>query len=185
MSQLKVDSIVPRAGVATGHGGGVIQVISAYKGDKFTTSNTSHTDITGMTLDITPINDTSKILVMASFGAACTRQNNLDHGHVIRVLRNGSDDNQLNGQQPSGTNRIRICWKGAGLSFNSDHIAGGFAFVGVDNPATTSTLTYKLQVHCQSSLYPFYLNANASSGTDGSIYRGISMSSLIAMEITA
>ena len=183
MSQLKVDSIIPRAGVATGHGGGVIQVISAYKGDRFSTSNTSHTDITGLTLDITPLNSTSKILVMASFGAACTRQNNLDHGHVIRVLRNGSDANLLNGTAVG--NRIRTTWKGAGLSFNTDHIAGGFAFMGVDNPATTSTVTYKIQVHCQSSSHAFFLNGNASNGNDGSIYNGRSMSSLIAMEITA
>jgi len=182
MSQLKVNSIVPTAGVASGHGGGVIQVISAYKGDRFTTSNTSHTDIPGMSLNITPVSTTSKILVMGSFGAACTQQNNLDHGQVIRVLRNGSDDNKLNGL--SVGNRIRICWKGAGLAHNNDHIAGGFHFSGVDDPATTSQITYKIQVHCQSSSHPFFLNGTNNNGNDGSVYNGRSMCSLIAMEIS-
>ena len=61
---------------------------------------------------------------------------------------------------------------------------GGFAFSGVDNPATTSALTYKVQVHCQQSAYPFYLNGNANNGNDGSIFNARTMSSLIAMEIS-
>ena len=34
MSQLKVDSIIPRSGVASGQGGGIVQVVSVYKGEQ-------------------------------------------------------------------------------------------------------------------------------------------------------
>ena len=54
MSQIKVDSIVPVSGVASGQGGGIVQVVSAFKGDRFTTSSTSFVDISGLTLTITP-----------------------------------------------------------------------------------------------------------------------------------
>ena len=182
MSQLKVNSIVPVGGVASGQGGGVIQVVSVYKGDRFTTSSTSHTDITGMSLNITPTSSSNKIMILGSFGAACTRQNNLDHGQVIRILRNGSDDNKLNGIAEGS--RIRVTWKGAGVSYTNDHTMGGFAFSGVDDPGTTSQLTYKVQVHVHQSQYPFYLNGNANNGNDGSVFNGRTMSSLIAMEIS-
>ena len=182
MSQLKVNSIIPILGVASGQGGGIVQVISAYKGDRFTTTSTSFVDITGMSVTITPKSASNKILLMGSFGAASTRKNDLDHGQAIRVLRNGSVDNKLNGSADGS--RSRLCWKGNGNQFNADHNPGGQGFSGVDDPSSTSALTYKLQVACQSSSYAFILNGNFNN-TDGTqIYNGRFMSSLIAMEIS-
>ena len=187
MSQLKVNSIVPTGGVASSGGdqlgGGVIQVVGAYKGDRFTTSSASFVDIPYLQLTITTSSTSSKIFVMGSFGSASVRASNLDFGHIIRILRNGSDLNKLNGTAEGS--RIRACLKGLGNSFNNDHIPGGMAFMGVDDPASTSALIYKAQVHIQQSAYPFYLNGTPNNGNDGSIYNGRFMCSLIAMEVTA
>ena len=49
-SELRVDKIIPTGGVPTGGGGGIIQVVSAYKGDSFSTSSTSFVDITGLSM---------------------------------------------------------------------------------------------------------------------------------------
>ena len=63
MSTLKVNKIIPTTGVATGGGGGIVQVISALKTD--TASQTSNTlaAISGLQPQITPTSNTSKVLI--------------------------------------------------------------------------------------------------------------------------
>ena len=121
-------------------------------------------------------------------GAAGVRQNNLDHGNAIRTLRSiggasFSSDNKLNGLVES--NRIGITYKGAAISYNADHMPGGFGFVGLDDPATTSAVVYKVQVTCQASAQPFSLNRAPANVDTGAIYHSTSMSSLILMEGSA
>ena len=65
MSQLKVDSIIPRGGLPSGASGGIIQVVSTTKTDTFSSSSTN-TDITGLSVTITPQSSSSKILVFMS-----------------------------------------------------------------------------------------------------------------------
>ena len=187
-SELRVDKIVPTGGVPTGGGGGIIQVVSVYKGDSFSTSSTSFVDITGLSATITPKFSTSKILVQCCMGAAGTRQSTLDHGNAIRTMRSigggsFSSSNKLNGLVDS--NRIGITYKGAGWSYNADHMPGGLGFVGLDDPATTSAVVYKLQVACQSTSYPFSLNRSNGNSNSSNIYHATFMSSLILMEVSA
>ena len=125
---------------------------------------------------------------MCSMGAAGVRQNNLDHGNGIRVMRSigggsYSEDNKLNG--PSAGGRQRITYKGVGWSYNSDHMPGGLSFSGLDDPATTSAITYKVQVLCQNGSYPFSLNRPPNNIDGGQIYQSACMSSLTVMEVTA
>ena len=120
-------------------------------------------------------------------GAAGTTQSNNDHGNVIRTMRSiaggtFSSDNKLNGLVEG--NRIAITYKGSSMSYNADHMPGGFGFVGLDDPTTTSEVVYKLQVACQSTSYPFHLNRSAANGNTGNIYHSTSMSSLILMEVS-
>lgn len=63
MSQLKVNSIIPVAGVPTGGGGGIVQVKTATKTDQFTSTSTSFVDITGLSVDMTLSKSTHKILI--------------------------------------------------------------------------------------------------------------------------
>ena len=121
-------------------------------------------------------------------GAAGVRQSNLDHGNAIRVMRSigggsYSDNNKLNG--PSAGSRPRATYKGSSMSYNSDHLPGGFGFCGLDDPATTSAVTYKLQVWPQSSNYPFHLNRSPNNSNTSNSYHSAMMSSLTVMEVTA
>lgn len=182
MSQLKVNSIIPVSGVPAGaSGGGIVQVVSTRKTDRFTTSSTSFVDITNFEVTITPFSNSNKILIMCCFGMAGVRQNNLDHGNAIRVLRNGSEDNKLNADADG--NRPRHCYKGVGWSYNNDHMPGGVGFCGLDDPSTTSALTYKVQVQCQSSSYAFHMNRPPANVDGTLIYQAATPSSLIAMEV--
>jgi len=166
--------------------GKILQAVNVFKGTRFTTSSTSWTDITDLSISITPSATSSKILLMCSMGAAGVNKNNLDFGNGIRVMRDiggagYSNDNKLNGATDG--NRDRITFRGHGWAYNNDHMPGGVGFNGVDDPSTTSAVTYKVQVICQSSSYAFVLNGNITSGNNSSIAQGRSMTSLIAMEI--
>ena len=63
-SILKVDSIQTTAGnTIVNSTGSILQVAQATKTDTFTTTSTSFTDITGMTVNITPSSASNKVLV--------------------------------------------------------------------------------------------------------------------------
>ena len=189
MSILKTNQIQTVAGKPILHStGGIIQVVSTFYGDRFTTSNSSWTDITNFNVTITPSSNSNKIYLTCCMGAAGVQQSNTDHGNGIRVMRSigggsYSDNNKLNG--PSAGSRMRIAYKGVGISYNSDHMPGGFGFCGLDDPATTSAVTYKLQVWAQSSSHPFHLNRPPNNADGTNIYQSASMSSLTVMEVTA
>ena len=189
MSILKTNQIHTTAGKPILHStGGIIQVVSTFYGDRFTSSSQSFVDITNFNVTITPSSSSNKIYLMCCMGAAGVQQNNLDHGNGIRVMRSigggsYSDNNKLNG--PSDGSRTRITYKGVGWSYNSDHLPGGFGFCGLDDPATTSAVTYKLQVWPQSSSYPFHLNRPPNNSNSSAIYHSTNMSSLTVMEVTA
>ncbi len=69
MSELRTNRIIPRDGLTsgTGIGGGIIQIKQSIKKDTFTTANntSNYTDITGLSVAITPTRSDSKILVKA------------------------------------------------------------------------------------------------------------------------
>ena len=182
------DGIIQSADFAAGVRGKILQVVSVFKGSRFTTNSESWTDITDLSIAITPSATSSKILVMCSMGMAGVRTNTGDFGNGIRVMRDiggagYSNNNKLNGA--SDGSRDRICFKGHGWSYNNDHMPGGVGFNGVDDPSTTSQVTYKVQVQCQSSSYAFFLNGNTSNVNNSSIAQSRGMTSLIAMEVAA
>ena len=74
MSQLKVNSIIPVGGVASGQGGGIIQVIQTFKGDAESTTSTTFEDLNGMSATITPSSSSNKILI--SFSLCLSSQHN-------------------------------------------------------------------------------------------------------------
>lgn len=142
MSQLKVNSIIPVAGVPTGGGGGIIQVKHTTKSDAFTSGTSSYADITGLSVTITPTSNTSKIFVMAciqysSAGSGGSRQ-------AIRILReiSGGSSTAL-GLGDSDGSRLRA---GAG----SETSGGGGNMKSttinlLDSPSTTNAVTYQCQ----------------------------------------
>ena len=65
MSQIKVDSIIPRGGLPSGASGGIIQMVQTVKTASFSKVNTaSFSEITGLTVTITPQSASNKILIM-------------------------------------------------------------------------------------------------------------------------
>ena len=168
-SELRVDKIIPVDGVPTGGGGGIIQmkqtVVSVHS---FTTTSTSKVDITGMTVSITPKFNTSKILISShlTYGA-----NN--YNFYCDLLR-GSTRLFI---PSSGNNPCTISLCGV---TNTTYQMINSSFQFIDEPATISAVTYKLQIACQSG-GEFYFNRAKRNASQDSVCS----STITAMEVSA
>ncbi len=149
--------LVPRAAMPAG---AVIQVVNVMKTNQWTTTSTSPTDITGMSLAITPTSITSKILIQVSINISLS--GNGGDGFV-RLMRDstsiGNGDGGLMGQV-------------AGQDYFGVHTR---TIHFLDSPATLSSTTYKMQGWCGSNT--LWVNGR---GLDGGFNTS---SSMAAMEI--
>lgn len=131
-----------------GNGQVPVQVVSTTKTDSFTSAvEDVWTDITGMSVSITPTNASNRVLimVMASIGAP----NNYVRG--LRLVRNstpiaiGNDSTGFEGTTSQG--------------LNVDYAIDTLPIIHLDSPSTTSSTTYKVQFYNESAaVIPFYLN---------------------------
>jgi hypothetical protein len=119
--------------------GSVLQVKQAYKTDTFTTTASSDTDITGLSVSITPSSTSSKILVTSNVSGFS--HNGLGGGFCIQR------DSTKIGQAGSSGSRIRTSFSG-GLYTGDASGTGQMHFNAVacylDSPSSTSALTYKV-----------------------------------------
>ena len=151
--------------------GAVLQVVQTVKTDTFSSSATSFTNITGLTATITPSSSSSRILVMASVAVADAS------GYFvhIRLARGGSAI--LQGD--AAGSRIRT----GGTTYNnpgSNNEQHYWSQQVVDSPASTSSLTYSVQM-CQIDGVTHYVNRLARD--DNASYEPRGASSIILMEI--
>ena len=169
-SELRVDKIIPTAGVPTGGGGGIVQVLSTTKTDfasQSLTGSGNFFDITGMTVSITPKFSTSKIFVMATVAVA----NNDGNTNTFIQLRRDSTD--IAKGTAGGTTNGSFFLKTRD-NFSPHNITVQF----LDSPSTTSAVTYKVRWSGENGDV-FYLNRNASNTNEGMV------STITAMELSA
>ena len=148
MSQLKVDSIIPRGGLPSGASGGIIQMVQTIKTDKFATSSTSYTDITGMNVTITPQSSSNKILLFSNirFGSGAGNSDN-----KYQILRGSTVISTDNFCRQTGTSESWI-----------------YPDIILDSPGTTSSTTYKVQCLCEGN--EVFVNRDGSNRDQGASY---------------
>jgi len=136
MTTIYVDNIAPNlqskvsAPNLTLPTGSVIQVVQAKLTSTPTTNSTSFVD-TGLSVTITPTSSSSKILVMADYGAG---SNNSSNGMITQLVRGSTS----------------LFYRGDSYS-SSGGVFGAGSFSHLDSPATTSAVTYKIQFLSQGS----------------------------------
>jgi hypothetical protein len=146
--------------------GSVLQVLQAQKIDVFSTSSTTYTDITGLSISITPKFSTSKILILVSVSVGPDGSNFAP----MQIVRNSTAI-----AFPSPT----TSYDGSMNSFPSNSLCiSTYALNWLDSPATTSATTYKLQMYTTGATA--YVNRRASA-TDNTR----TVSTLTVMEISA
>jgi len=139
MSQLKVDSIIPRGGLPSGSQGGIIQIVqNIYKTDQSFSTTNSFFD-SGLTCSITPRSSSNHILVHFSLCYQPANAGTL----VFKVLR--------------GSTALDVGVSGGGaqglIAGTQNGSRGGYpsAYVLDDGISTTSSTTYKVQVQQSTS----------------------------------
>ena len=154
-------------------GGKINQVVQAVKTDTFTCTSASFTDVTGITVNITPSATSSKILVMASLvgGAA-----NEIHVH-FKLLRGSTDI--LKGDAAS--NRIRATTSTGPIRNTSQ--SENFSIQYLDSPSSTSQQTYKIQMQNQGSSQTSYINRSGADVDNSTFSRNTS--TITVMEVLA
>ena len=174
MSELRTNRIIPRDGLPSGSSGGIIQVKSVTKTDPFDTLSTSYTDITGLAVSITPTRADSKILVMYSTNAC---MEDIAHVGALRLMRDTTPIfiGDASGSRTRASNFVKNLSGGAIETHN-------YSGTHLDSPATTSSVTYKIQGLTLVS--GRQLNVNKSyADTDGAT-QARTASSITVMEIS-
>ena len=150
--------------------GMITQVVQTIKSDTTSLSSTStFTDISGMSVAITPSSSSNKILVQFNVNIS-----NLSNGHVdVRLLR-GSTAIAV-GDASSSRARVSISKESAAHGNGMEERTMMF----LDSPATTSATTYKLQ--WKTGGVDAVLNRSKDDSDDSSHPRGVS--TITAMEV--
>ena len=174
MSQIKVNSIVPASGLPGGANGGIIQTVQTVKTDVFSSESASFTDITGMSVTITPSSNSNKVMIQVSLSYG--GEDNM-YG-AVNLLRGSTIVTQGNTGTGSNT-RASFGLGGDNNNFQYKLVSATYTFL--DSPATTSATTYKLQVAAVGSgSPPQYVMINSpyksvhSTDTNAYIIRGTS-----------
>ena len=141
-------------------------VVQTVKTDTFTTTSTSFTDVTGLSVTITPSSASSRILVFASV-AAMMQSAQQAYFNLVR------DSTTLSVGDAAGS-RVRASKQVIGGSTNET-----LPIIEIDSPATTSPVTYKMQARVTSG--NVYVNRTFSDSNDAN--NGRVVSSIVAMEI--
>ena len=162
MSQLKVDSIIPRGGLPSGSQGGIIQIVqNIYKTDQTFSTTNSYID-TGLTCTITPRSSSNHILVHCQL----TFQPQNPGTCIFRVQRGSTTIEQ--GVSGGGVQGL--------FAGTQDGSRGAYPNTMILDTgiATTSATTYKVQVNISTT--------SRINGRDTD-YRGCSIMTL--MEVSA
>ena len=154
--------------------GSVLQVVSTTKTDTFTTTATSFTDITGLSVSITPTSASSKILVLVDVNGS---QQYGANRVALRLLR---DSTTIDAGTAVGSRQAAFGGFGTPDStVPSATVSGNH----LDSPATTSSVTYKMQVACIAGGGTAYVNRTQADGDESGQIR--MPSSITVMEIAA
>lgn len=174
MSTLRVGNITATGGtgtitVPTGNQivqtGAVLQVVQTVKSDTFSTTSTSFTDVTGLSVSITPASTSNRILVMVDVKIG---------GVGFSKLLRGSTDIYVGDAAGS---RVRTNHFSAVNAGTEDSVVAIF----LDSPATTSSTTYKIQIRGEAGAN---VRVNRSENdVDNSTTGSRTASSITVMEI--
>jgi hypothetical protein len=152
--------------------GSVLQVLQAFKTDTTTLAVSSFTDIPSLEVTITPSSTSSKILIMTSVQATVYQLT-----VQFRITRNGTAVGVAN----AAGSRVQTLMGGLYNSVDANHQNNPFASSFLDSPASTSALTYRIQIKAQSGASA-YINRSGND-SDNSDWAMRSTSNITVMEI--
>tara|TARA_X000000950_G_scaffold246115_1_gene303382 strand:+ start:654 stop:1244 length:591 start_codon:yes stop_codon:yes gene_type:complete len=176
------DGIIQSADIASGvipAGGKILQVVQTVKTDHFSASNANGSDITGMSVTITPASSSNKVLILCELAVG-----DAGNGYAGFILRRGStnigNSTALDGQNAANTQDTAFGF--GSESSQATYKLNNTSFQFLDSPSTTSATTYKLQLVTWTS-GTFHLNRPNSLGN--ARYTMAGTSTITAQEVAA
>lgn len=151
--------------------GSVLQVVSTTKTDTFSMSSTTFSDVTGLSVAITPTSSSSKILVISNLNWGGSASDIF----ICRLLR---DSTTISAGDAAGSRSLGYASMRTASADNM--VTSSVTFL--DSPATTSATTYKLQVKIGGS-DTLFVNRNSNDTNTSAFPRTVS--SITVMEIAA
>jgi len=170
------DAIITSAELASGAArtnfgaGAVLQVASTTKTDVFSTTSTSFTDITGLSVSITPSSTSSKILVMCNVNGSVSSASFQAGLRLVRdstaiAIGDAASSRSRGFGQLTSANTWQMTFAGATF---------------LDSPSSVASVTYKIQALVQSGV-TLNINQNSDNADNVQTLRGVS--SITVMEI--
>ena len=129
-----------------GVGGKVLQVVSANKTNSFTTTSTAFSDVTGLSVSITPSSSSNKILIIVTLYMSAEVS-----PLQAKLFRGESTELQFVQDYPVASNTYST-----GSSVNMSIL---------DTPSTTSATTYKVQIASSNNGNNAKVNGRWDSGS--------------------
>ena len=152
--------------------GKILQVVSTNMNTTFTYTGVTYSDVTGLSLSITPSSTSSKILVSYDTVSATTGT----YKYFLKVVRLIGVTTTDLGLPAAAGSRILGQIGAHGWNTVAPDMVGSFTFL--DSPSTTSAITYKVQVSTEGA---WYLNRSVDD-TDNANF-GRYVSNITAMEV--
>ena len=176
---IRTNSIKPAGGLSSGYEGGIIQM--KYTPVRAIVSNStsdSGTHCSEFDTSITPQSTNSRIIIQGYFGAISSSGGN---SFGITVRRGSTIIDAL--RADAHGSRSRYTMRGA-TTWNADqNHCHSYMLNVIDHPNTTSTITYRLYVSCESN-GTLYFGRNRYNGSSSSPIYSRAMSSMLVMEVT-
>ena len=155
-SELRVDKIIPTAGVPTGGGGGIIQIVQGSTSSRTATSSSTY-QATNLSCTITPKFSTSKIYITLGGDAnnngnannmLLTYYRDIGGGGYSNIAPNGPSDSS------GATQNYGLC----NVYSSASRIHVPMAMPFLDSPNTTSSVTYKVYIRSLSGTVEYPVN---------------------------
>lgn len=124
---------------AAAAGGKVLQVVSTNKTDAFTTTSTSFTDVTGLSVSLTPATTSSKVLVIVNLKIS---NSSYTEGTIVTLLRGSTE---IANSTSNGFDRLAR-YNDQGSTSPQMVYTHNATINFLDSPSTTSSTTYKIQM---------------------------------------
>jgi hypothetical protein len=151
--------------------GAVAQVKSTTKSDTFTMSSSTFADVTGLSVTITPTSASNKILVCATITAGNDGTGGIWTGRLLR------DSTTIAVGDTAGSRKLVT----QSTFTNSSGATQSAAIMFLDSPATTSAITYKIQI-AGTGVYLVAVNRTNTDTDNNTFPRGIS--TITVLEVT-
>jgi hypothetical protein len=158
--------------------GTVLQVVQTVKTDTFSTQTSSFTDVTGLSVSITPTKASSKILVSCAVAVGYNNDGTVTRRGGISLFRGSTN---LVVPTSPGSRSPTYAWAS---EMSSNEVYDTYCFEFLDSPNSTSSLSYNVKV-LNGGGGSSIVYVNRSELDNDQAITGRSVSTITVMEIAA